>query len=121
LSAQPSTRATGILGEALGERFLKESGYKILERNVRSSFGEIDLVAEHAKTIVFVEVKSRRNSEYGVGEEAVTERKKRQLGRLAEWYLSRHRKMKKPVRFDVLAIELDEPPRYRLIQNAIEF
>jgi len=115
-------RRVGAGGEDRAASFLESRGFEIIERNYRfGRAGEIDLIARRGDLLVFVEVKSRRNSEYGVGEEAVTERKKRQLGRLAEWYLSRHRKMKKPVRFDVLAIELDEPPRYRLIQNAIEF
>lgn len=113
---------TGKAGEQIAEEFLKKQGYAVLERNVRSPFGEIDFVAKHRKTLVFVEVKTRRSTDYGLPEESVTERKKNRLGRLASWYLTRHSETDFPVRFDVLAIQLSgAKPDIRLIQNAFEF
>ena len=88
---------------------------------VRSPFGEIDLVAKHQKTLVFVEIKTRQSSDFGLPEEAVTERKKARLGRLASWYLTQHSIPESEVRFDVLAVQLGgEHPEIRLIQSAFE-
>ena len=88
---------------------------------MRSPFGEIDLVADDGGTLVFVEVKAKRSLDFGFPEEAVGGRKKSKLGRLASWYLSRHPKIRAPLRFDVLAIQMDGPePAVRLIQNAFE-
>lgn len=114
-------RTTGRLGERIGEDYLKERGYQIVERNVRSPFGEIDLVANHRGTLVFVEIKTRRDATFGFPEEGVGERKKNQLIRLASWYLAQHPNSNPPVRFDVLAIQMEgNAPGIRLVQNAFE-
>ncbi len=121
MSAKQSNQTTGKLGEQIGEGYLKKQGYQIVERNVRSPFGEIDLVALHRGTLVFVEIKTRRDHTFGYPEEAVNERKKNQLVRLASWYLAGHPKLEPPVRFDVLAIQMEgEKPNIRLIENAFE-
>ena len=119
-SSKASNRVTGILGETLAEEYLKTKGYKIIEKNARSPLGEIDLIAEDGRTLVFVEVKARHHLFFGAPEEAITQRKKNKLVRLAQWYLIHHPAVKKRVRFDVLAIILSDPPEYRLIQNAFE-
>ncbi len=116
-----SNQTTGKLGEQIGEDYLKKQGYKIIERNARSPFGEIDLIALHHGALVFVEIKTRRDYTFGYPEEAVDERKKNQLVRLASWYLARHPKLEPSVRFDVLAIQMEgEKPNIRLIENAFE-
>ena len=121
MSPKPSAQATGKLGESLAEAYLKKKGYRILERNVRSPFGEIDIVAKHDGVLVFVEVKTRKDTSFGLPEEAVDGRKKNQLARLASWYLTRFRKADVQVRFDVLAIDLTPNGRQmRLIQDAFE-
>ena len=61
-----NTKILGNIGEAKAEAYLKECGYKILERNYRAKFGEIDLIAEKDKVITFVEVKSRANKSFGI-------------------------------------------------------
>lgn len=117
----PSNRAKGKLGERLGEDYLMRQGYKILERNVRSPFGEIDLVADHRGTLVFIEIKARRDNVFGYPEEAVGDRKKQRLIRLASWYLSCREGKPPSVRFDVLAIQEEGEERgVRLIRNAFE-
>ena len=123
MNPKSSNQSTGKTGERIGEDFLKKRGYEILERNARSPFGEIDLVAKHKKTLVFVEIKTRQGTDFGLPEEAVTERKKFRLGRLASWYLAHYfGDQDLPVRFDVLAIQLGGArPDIRLIQNAFEF
>ena len=122
MSSKSSNQSTGKAGEQIGECFLKKQGYEIIARNVRSPFGEIDLVAKHRKTLVFIEVKTRRSSDFGLPEESITERKKTRLGRLASWYLTNHFEDQNfPVRFDVLAVQLQgAQPDIRLIPNAFE-
>ena len=121
MSPKEFNRATGKLGEEIGENYLKQRGYEIIERNVRSPFGEIDLIASHRGTLVFVEVKTRRDQTFGHPEEAVDKRKKNQLARLASWYLAQHPKVHPAARFDVLSIQLSgDQPNIRLIENAFE-
>jgi putative endonuclease len=121
MTAKPTARTKGARGERAGEGYLRQRGYEILERNVRSPFGEIDLVARDGKTLVFIEVKSRRSRTFGFPEEAVDQRKQDRLVRLATWYLMRRHQEEQLVRFDVLAVEMASgEPVLRLIQDAIE-
>ncbi len=94
----------GASGEDAAERHLKTLGYKILERNYRTKMGELDIVASDGDTIVFVEVKSRRDKKFGAPELAVDARKQRQLARAAFMYLTRTKKYNSPCRFDVVSI-----------------
>lgn len=100
-------QAVGKRGEDAAARFLKKRGLDIVERNVRSRFGEIDLVAREGKTLVFVEVKCRRARDGDPPQAAVTPPKQRRLGRLASGYLRRKRLTEVPCRFDVVAVILD--------------
>ena len=112
---------TGREGERIGEDYLKSHGYQILERNVRSPLGEIDLIAKHQETLVFVEIKTRRDTTFGLAEESVDQRKRNKLIRLASWYLAQHPKSNPQVRFDILAIQLGaKTPNIRLIQDAFD-
>lgn len=95
-------RAFGQQAETEAERYLQAKGYRVLERNARSRYGELDLVAQHNGTLVFVEVKARRTDGYGGAAYAVDGRKQDKLVKLAAHYLMSHR-VKNPVcRFDVL-------------------
>ena len=121
MSPKHENRTKGTFGEEIGDHYLKQKGYRILERNARSPFGEIDAVALHHGVLVFVEIKTRMTGDFGLPEEAVDGRKQSQLARLASWYLARHPNLDLPVRFDVLAIGMErEEPEIRLIQNAFE-
>ena len=112
---------TGKEGERIGEGYLRAHGYQVLERNVRSPFGEIDLIAKHQEILVFVEIKTRRDTTFGLPEESVDRRKKDRLIRLASWYLAQHPKSNPQVRFDILAIQLGAKiPNIRLIQDAFD-
>jgi putative endonuclease len=97
-------REFGASGEDAAEKHLKTLGYKILERNYRTKMGELDIVASDGDTIVFVEVKSRRDKRFGEPELAVDARKQRQLSRAAFMYLTRAKKYNSPCRFDVVSI-----------------
>ena len=116
-------RQQGNKGEELAVEQLKANGYRILARNVRSKFGEIDCVAQQGKTLCFIEIKARSSTTFGWPEESVTPLKRRRLVRLAQGYLQRLRGRPGPVRFDVLSILLGPdglPGRTRLIKGAFE-
>jgi putative endonuclease len=94
----------GQKGEAAAARFLRRKGYRIVARGDRAGPGEIDLVAVHRGTVVFVEVKTRSTEDDGTPAEAVDEAKQRRLTRLAIAFLKRHRLLERPARFDVVAV-----------------
>lgn len=121
MSSKRLNQATGKLGERLGEDYLKKHGYQIIDRNVRSPFGEIDLIARQGDALVFIEIKTRRDDTFGLPEEAVDHHKMNQIIRLAGWYLAQYPKSNPPVRFDVLAVQMEgNHPLMHLIQNAFE-
>lgn len=93
---------------------------EVLERNVRSRLGELDLVARDGDTLVFVEVKTRRDDAFAAPELSVTAAKRRKLVRLAEAYLQRLPGPPPPCRFDVVAVLLPDgrPPEVRHIRDA---
>jgi putative endonuclease len=97
-------RQLGIDGERAAERFLRARGYTIVERNYRCPRGEVDLIALHGRTVVFVEVKTRRAAASDSPYDAVDPRKQRQIVRVAEHYLSARRLHDRDVRFDVVGV-----------------
>lgn len=94
------------MGERLAAQELTRLGYRVLERNFRCSYGEIDLIAEEGDDVVFVEVKTRRGNAYGLPEEAVTARKQQKLVQVATCYLDQHEWMERSWRIDVVAVQL---------------
>ncbi|GAB5045710.1 YraN family protein [Thermodesulfovibrio sp. TK110] len=94
----------GKEGERLAVEYLLARGYKILERNFRTQFGEIDIIAKQGKYIVIIEVKRRISENFGNPEMAVNYRKQERLKKLALFYLNKLGK-EYPVRFDVIAIK----------------
>jgi len=99
--------ALGGAGERLAAGWLEARGYRVLARNWRCVYGELDLIAEEADELVFVEVKTRRGVAHGVPEEAITARKRAHLIDAAQWYLVEHQRETQPWRIDVIAIQLD--------------
>ena len=102
-----STRQTGRQGENAACDFLTKTGYKIIHRNFLSPHGEIDIIAEDEKYIVFVEVKYRKNSvhlqKYGRPVYAVNKEKRKHILYTAKYYLTKFGTYKKP-RIDVIEI-----------------
>ncbi len=94
----------GRKGEAEAENYLREKGYKILRRNFKVSFGEIDLIAKDKDTIVFVEVKARNSLRFGLPREAVTYRKQQNIRKVALLYLQLNHMLDQNCRFDVIEI-----------------
>jgi len=112
-------RQLGNHGEDLAAAALKKQGYKILERNYTTPLGEIDLIARQGKTLVIIEVKTRKSTRFGSPQEAVSAAKQTKLRRLADYYLKGKRLSGIPVRFDVVAITLmDQSPQIEIIANA---
>jgi putative transposase len=112
-------RQLGNYGEDLAAAALKKQGYKILERNYVTPLGEIDLVGRQGKTLVIVEVKTRKSTRFGSPQEAVSAAKQAKLRRLADYYLKDKRLTGASVRFDVVAVTLaDAAPRIEIIANA---
>ena len=102
-----SSRSTGIWGESLAAEYLENNGYSILERNARTPYGEIDLVARQESTTVFVEVKTRRSTRFGNPEESVTAAKRLHLLSAIESYLQLHPELEGEWRVDVIALQID--------------
>jgi putative endonuclease len=115
-------RETGILGEKLARDFLKKRGYRIWEANYRCSEGEIDLIAQHKGSLVFIEMRTKRSLEFGSPEESITPTKRERLRAVASHYQQTHSNLPQLWRIDVIAIELDrkgKPSRIELIENAV--
>ena len=99
--------ARGQLAEDAAVRYLQRQGYRIVERNFRSRLGEIDIITEHEGYIVFVEVRSRRGSSFGVPQETVNRTKQGKVRRMATQYLKFKGAWQRPCRFDVVGVILD--------------
>ncbi|HET8906590.1 MAG TPA: YraN family protein [Ktedonobacterales bacterium] len=105
---RPNARGTlGSSGERLAAGWLEARGFRVLARNWRCAYGELDLIAEEAGELVFIEVKTRRGIAHGAPEEAITANKRAHLIAAAESYLMEHQREEQPWRIDVVAVQLD--------------
>jgi len=113
-------RALGLAGEETAARLLAEGGLRIVDRNVRYPNGELDLVAETDRLVVFVEVKRRTDAARGTAAESVTPLKRSRVLRAARRWLGDHPESRgREVRFDVVAIQ-DEPFSIDWIRGAFD-
>ena len=115
-------RDTGILGEKLAGDFLKKRGYRIYETNYRCPEGEIDIIARHKDSLVFIEVRSKRSLAFGSPEESITPTKMERLRAVAAHYRQTHNNLPSLWRIDVVAVEIDQkgkPLRIEIIENAV--
>ena len=113
---------TGKLGEKLAGDLLKKRGYKIIETNYRCPRGEIDIIARHKKSLVFIEVRTKTSLEFGTPEESITATKREHIRTVAQHYLQTHDDLPEQWRIDVVAIELTpegKTSRIELIENAV--
>jgi putative endonuclease len=99
-----TTCSTGARGEELVCKKLRKRGFRILERNVREKFAEIDIVAEDGPTLCFIEVRTRQNTRLGHPAETITYKKQQSVRRAAEAFLARRNLASRPIRFDVATI-----------------
>lgn len=97
----------GAWGEAVAAEYLRNKRYKIVARGYRSRFGEIDLIVQNRKYLVFVEVKLRKSDRFAMAREYVDRKKQERLRLTASVYLSEHSTSLQP-RFDVIEIYAPE-------------
>lgn len=112
----------GKLGEELAEAFLSEREYRIVARNWRCRTGELDIIAEKANKLIFVEVRTRRPSgRFGSAKESVDYRKQLKVKETAQFYLHRFQKYEQSIQFDVITVEISvvgEAPHIEHIEGA---
>ena len=118
----PRAELTGHWGEAQAAEYLRRKRYTVIGCNYHSRFGEIDLIAQNRRFIVFVEVKTRRDARFAQGREFVGSRKQARLRATAEIWLEQHETALQP-RFDVIEIYAPQgmqtqKPEINHIENA---
>ncbi|HBB76105.1 MAG: hypothetical protein A2186_03790 [Candidatus Levybacteria bacterium RIFOXYA1_FULL_41_10] len=99
---------TAQKGENIACEFLKKKGYKIIERNFRKGYGEIDIIAIKDKTLVFVEVKTRTSNAYGTPFEAISYFKLKSLVKTAQFYKVLNPRLPDSLRIDAISVLLDK-------------
>lgn len=104
--SKTSKQTTGILGENLAAESLQNKGFTIIVRNFRYRRGELDLIAKKDNVLVFVEVKTRSQTGYGMPETFVDQRKRKEIIRTAQAYLEES-KHGGEIRFDIVSVLLD--------------
>ncbi len=118
---QLNRKAIGDEAELLACNYLSQQGLRLLERNYRCRGGEIDLIMQHDDSLVFIEVRYRKNIAYGHATETITTHKQRRLIHCARVYMNHHDNWNVPARFDVVSIE-GEPGQRQIewISNAFQ-
>lgn len=117
-----NTKEIGSKGEKLAASYLKKHGYKIVAKNFSSAHGEIDIIVQNKDFLVFVEVKSRKDSEenfknYGLPCEAVTKAKQKHIIFTARCFLQRY-PTEKAMRFDIIEVFLGDKTIINHIEDA---
>lgn len=110
---------TGKTGEETACRYLKKEGYKIIEKNFRCRYGEIDIIAGDKNVLCFIEVKSRKKSDFALPEEYVDKRKQKKLIKTSLVYMTKTNDNESDKRFDVISVDL-ESGKCRRIKNAFD-
>lgn len=113
------SRLTGRIGEAAAAEYLRKHGYEVVGMNYQTRFGEIDVIVRNRKYLCFVEVKLRKNADFGTAAEFVTKSKQRKLILAAESYLQLNPDRRQP-RFDVMEIYAPDGAEGKLSFNYIE-
>ncbi len=101
-----------ILGENKACEYLKKLGFKIIDRNYRKSYGEIDIIAieetkKDGKVLVFIEVKTRTSNQFGTPLEGITYWKLKSLIKTAQFYKMTHHNLPESLRIDAIAVILN--------------
>jgi putative endonuclease len=110
----------GRWGERRSCRYLKGKGYRLITQNFRCNSGEVDIVMADGDSLVFVEVKTRRNENVASAQSAVNSNKRQRLTRAANRFVRQYKITNKPLRFDVMAVVLGDKgsPEIRHYKNA---
>ena len=112
----------GNLGEDIACKFILNKGYEIVERNFYCRQGEIDIIAKDNEFLVFIEVKTRKNENYGRAIDAITFYKKKHFINSIEYYLYKNRIKNIPIRIDVIEVYEKSQNKFFInhVKNAIE-
>lgn len=111
-----NNKTFGNAGEDLACRYLQKQGYEILERNKHySKFCELDIIAKYKNTIVFVEVKTRKTTNFGVPQEAITKTKYENIKKGIQFYLTENKV--KDYRIDVISITIKPELKIEHLKN----
>ncbi|MGL4849065.1 MAG: YraN family protein [Clostridium sp.] len=116
-------KTIGNYGEDLAEKFLLSKGFKILKRNFRNRFGEIDFICQKDSTISFVEVKTRYSNTFGFPLESVTSKKRKNIIYLSKYYILENNVTDFFLRFDILEIYLNhnnDNIKFNFLENAFQ-
>lgn len=114
-------RETGNKGEEKAAVFLEGEGYRILERNVRRQTGEIDIIARDPQgEVVFVEVKTRNNRQFGLPEEAVNRQKMEKITKTALLWVQSYSKNDIMWRIDIISVEPNSPSPITHLKNVTQ-
>lgn len=109
----------GRHGEELATEYLQKKGYTILARNLKTTFGEIDILTRLKGMVVLVEVKTKRGHSFGLPQEMVHRHKQRKLRQLARWLMQQY--PASTIRVDVIAIDLlMDTPQIEHLENILE-
>jgi putative endonuclease len=100
----PAHLRLGVSGERAARNYLRLHGFLILERNFKSKYGEIDIIAREKDTIAFIEVKTRRSDELGYPEEAVNYYKQKKIIQCARHYIHKKHIDEMNIRFDIVSV-----------------
>ena len=114
-----NNKIKGKMGENIAANYLKNKGYEIVDRNFRTSVGEIDIIAAGDGFLVFVEVKERFCEKFGYAAEAVNHFKRRKISQVASQYINKYRMFNSCVRFDVIEVYMEDK-RVEHIENAFD-
>ena len=119
MSAQNHNQRLGRKGEDLAAAYLQRRGYRILARNIRTPYGEIDIIAHKSNRYIFVEVKTRTTAQFGFPEEAITPQKWQRMVESAEHWLGENVPESSDWQIDVIAILISThaKPQIRHYEN----
>lgn len=101
-------RSKGFAFEKEAERFLTKQGYKLRNRNYYTRCGEVDLIMTKNSSLIFIEVRFRKNNHYGSAEESITISKQRKIISSAKEYINRYKLWDMQIQFDVVTLTLDK-------------
>ena len=104
----------GKSGEKVALRYLERQKYRVVARNFRLFRGEIDIIAYDRKALVFIEVKTRKSTDFCFPEESVTPSKQRQIKKIAQGFLTKNDLYEVECRFDVISLIFDEDAGYSI-------
>ena len=108
----------GLIGEEQAAKYLIAKGYEILDRNYRTKISEIDIIAIKSEILVFVEVKTRTNINYGYPYEAVNLKKQDKIIKSSLIFIKQNKLINYQIRYDIIEVFLGVKPRINHIENA---